>query len=129
MDNEISSFDDYLKRYNIKKEEPTDNPDIDYESDREVLQKELEEIEEVFGPDEEEVKPDESNFFRVRVVVNRLRYFSGPGVNYVVFGRAKRGDEFNIVEESTGLGALKWGRMQSDGGWIPLDHCERVGVL
>jgi hypothetical protein len=120
MDNEITSFDEYLKKYNIKKEEPETH--IEYESEVEDLESELEEIEEVFGPQEEQT------VFRVRVNVARLKYYSVPGTNHVIFGRAKRGDEFNITEESTGLGALKWGRMQSDGGWIPLDYCERIGV-
>lgn len=123
MDNEITSFDEYLKKYNIKKEEPETDVNIEYESEVEVLGNEIKEIEEVFGSEEKQ-----QEIFKVRVLVGRLRYFSGPGTNYVEFGTAKKGDEFIIVEETTGIGALKWGRMKTQDAWIPLDYCERLGI-
>ena len=122
MDNEITSFDEYLKKYNLPKKEPENKLDLIYESEVEDLQDEIEEIEEIFPQEEQHFEQ-----YRVRVKTGRLRYFSGPGTNYVEFGTAKRGDEFTIIAEEPGLGALRWGQTENDGSWIPLDYCERIG--
>lgn len=92
-----------------------DDPDTVYLSEVELLGDELDEIEEIFEEEKE---------LLVRVVVGRLRYFSGPGTTYVELGVAKRGDKFIIVEKSTGIGALNWGKIKGNQAWIPLDYCE-----
>ena len=117
--NEIE-YDDLEELMVVNPESESDEVDIEVEE----LEKELSEIEDVFGPN---VFAERFSDYHVRVSVRRLRYYSGPGTNYVVLGTAKKNDEFIITEESTGLGALNWGKIKSDEmAWIPLDYCERI---
>jgi hypothetical protein len=100
-------------------EEPVDEPE-EYEEELEDLVYEMNELEEVF--------PDvfSNTEYDIRVKAKRLRFFTGPGINYVVLGRAKKGDKFTIIDESTGVGAINWGQMKHNQAWIPLDYCERI---
>ena len=50
---------------------------------------------------------------------------SPPGTNYGRNGFIKAG-VYTIVEESTGTGATKWGKMKSGAGWISLDYAKAL---
>lgn len=63
--------------------------------------------------------------YMVRVTVTSLNIRTGPGTNYVTAGRMTPG-VYTIVEEATGKGATKWGKLKSGAGWISLDYAKRV---
>lgn len=64
--------------------------------------------------------------YMVKVTVSDLNIRQGPGTNYVKTGRYTGVGSFTIVEESTGQGASKWGKLKSGEGWISLDYCKRI---
>ena len=63
--------------------------------------------------------------YLVRVKITNLNIRKGPGTNYGKNGFIKPG-VYTIVEESTGTGATKWGKLKSGAGWISLDYAKRV---
>lgn len=63
--------------------------------------------------------------YLVRVTISDLYIRKGPGTNYEKNGFIKPG-VYTIVEESTGTGATKWGKLKSGAGWISLDYAKRV---
>lgn len=50
----------------------------------------------------------------------------GAGTNYAVVGAIPKGGAYTIVEEKTGAGANKWGKLKSGAGWIALDYTEKI---
>lgn len=64
--------------------------------------------------------------YMVRVAISNLNIRRGPGTNYARTGQYTGVGSFTIVEESTGQGAAKWGRLKSGVGWISLDFCTKV---
>lgn len=50
----------------------------------------------------------------------------GAGTNYAVAGAIPKGGAYTIVEEKTGTGASKWGKLKSGAGWIALDYTEKI---
>ena len=64
--------------------------------------------------------------YTVQVTVSDLNIRSGPGTNNASKGFIKPG-VYTIVEESSGQGATKWGRLKSGAGWISLDYVKRLG--
>lgn len=71
--------------------------------------------------------PSPSKFepYLVIIAVDSLNYRKGPGSNYSVAGRVRRNEVYTIVEEATGSGASKWGKLKSGAGWISLDFIKR----
>lgn len=63
--------------------------------------------------------------YHVRVKITNLNIRKGPGTNYGKNGFIKPG-VYTIVEESTGTGATKWGKLKSGAGWISLDYAKQV---
>lgn len=63
--------------------------------------------------------------YRVQVSISDLRIRSGPGTNYGSKGYIKPG-VYTIIEEASGSGATKWGKLKSGAGWISLDYCKKV---
>lgn len=63
--------------------------------------------------------------YRVKVEISDLRIRKGPGTGYGSKGYIKPGI-YTIVEEATGTGATKWGKLKSGAGWISLDYAKRV---
>lgn len=61
----------------------------------------------------------------MRVKITDLNIRSGPGTNYAQKGFIKPGI-YTIVEEASGTGASKWGKLKSGAGWISLDYCEKT---
>lgn len=75
----------------------------------------------------EEIKVEKFIPYSVRVLVKRLKYFAGPGTNYSYLGLVKQNDVFKILEETDGVGSLKWGRIElSTSVWLPLDYCTKL---
>ena len=62
--------------------------------------------------------------YRVRVTVTDLKIRAGAGKNNPSKGYIKPG-VYTIVEEATGKGAAKWGKLKSGAGWIGLDFAKK----
>ena len=45
--------------------------------------------------------------------------------NFIRFAERIKVKEDTIVEEASGVGASKWGRLKSGAGWISLDHVQK----
>lgn len=73
------------------------------------------------SPSQEEFKP-----YMVKVTDSALKIRSGPGTNFSVMGKITDRGCYTIVEEHTGVGASKWGRLLSGAGWISLDYTKRL---
>lgn len=70
---------------------------------------------------------DTSNFpYSVKVNTSSLRIRKGPGTNYAKAGSITDNGVYTILEESTGEGSKKWGRLKSGAGWISLDYCIKL---
>lgn len=63
--------------------------------------------------------------YLVRVKITNLNIRKGPGTNYGATGFIKPG-VYTIVEERTGAGASKWGKLKSGAGWISLDYAKKA---
>lgn len=71
-----------------------------------------------------------SNSFKSYVVRitsdNGVNIRKGPGTNYAITGTIAKGGAYTIVEEKTGQGAKKWGKLKSGAGWIALDFTKKI---
>lgn len=64
--------------------------------------------------------------YRVKVTASVLNIRKGAGTNYALAGTIRGGGVYTIVQESTGQGATKWGKLKSGAGWISLDYTTKV---
>lgn len=64
--------------------------------------------------------------YQVKINTGILHYRTGPGTNNPIIGQLHKGEIYTIVEEDSGLGASKWGKLKSGAGWISLDYCMKV---
>ena len=64
--------------------------------------------------------------YKVKVTANVLNIRKGAGTNYALAGSIRNGGVYTIVQESTGQGATKWGKLKSGAGWISLDYTTKV---
>lgn len=64
--------------------------------------------------------------YRVQVTATSLNIRKGPGTNYGINGVIKDKGTYTIIEEATGTGASKWGRLKSGAGWIGLDLTKKL---
>ena len=66
----------------------------------------------------------------MKVSVSDLRIRKGPGTDKAKTGKYTGTGVFTIVEEADGLGASKWGLLntyqKNRDGWISLDHAQKV---
>ena len=62
--------------------------------------------------------------FRVTASVLIIRKV--PGTNYGTNGAIKDKGVYTIVQEGTGAGATKWGKLKSGAGWISLDYIKKL---
>jgi N-acetylmuramoyl-L-alanine amidase CwlA len=71
----------------------------------------------------EEVKPQPTTSFVVKITVDELNVRSGAGTSYPITTVVKKGQAFTIVEEKNG-----WGKLKSGAGWISLNskYVQRV---
>ncbi|MEG0919357.1 MAG: peptidoglycan recognition family protein [Anaerovoracaceae bacterium] len=70
-----------------------------------------------------------SNAFKpylVRIDIADLNIRKGPGINYSRTGRFTGKGNFTIVEEASGKGAKRWGKLKSCAGWISLDYTNKI---
>ena len=66
--------------------------------------------------------------YRVKVTASVLNIRKGAGTNYALAGTIRNGGIYTIVQESTGQGATKWGKLKSGAGWISLDYATKTGT-
>ena len=65
--------------------------------------------------------------YLVRITAdNGVNIRKGPGTNYEKNGAIAKGGAYTIVEEKSGQGAKKWGKLKSGAGWIALDYTEKI---
>lgn len=64
--------------------------------------------------------------YQVKVSIADLNIRKGPGTNYAKTGKYTGKGVFTIVEEASGQGASKWGRLKSGAGWISLDFAAKI---
>lgn len=70
--------------------------------------------------------PSSSLPYRVKITASVLNIRKGPGTNYGKNGSIRDKGVYTIVDESTGTGATKWGKLKSGAGWISLDYCKKL---
>lgn len=71
--------------------------------------------------DEKNTPNTEANTsYLVKVTAELLNVRSGPGTNYDVTTRVRKGEVFTIVEEQN-----NWGKLKSGAGWISLKYTAR----
>ena len=61
--------------------------------------------------------------YLVKINTAALNIRKGAGTNYDVVDCIRDRGVYTIVDESTGSGAKKWGKLKSGAGWISLDYC------
>ncbi len=70
---------------------------------------------------------NESKLYIVRITSsNGVNIRKGPGTNYDITGAIPKGGAYTIVEEKSGSGAKKWGKLKSGAGWISLDFTQKI---
>lgn len=70
-----------------------------------------------------EPAPEKKCPYLVKIVVDDLNIRKGAGTNYDVVRCIEPGI-YTIVQEKSGRGASKWGKLKSGIGWVALDWCE-----
>ena len=74
-----------------------------------------------------EKKPAETfKPYTIRITCAALNIRKGAGTNHRVTGCIRDKLKYTIVEEATGKGAKKWGKLKSGKGWIALDYTKRA---
>lgn len=64
--------------------------------------------------------------YRVKVTVDCLYIRKSAGTNTMKVGSITDKGVYTIVEEKTGTGATKWGKLKSGAGWISLDYVRKI---
>ena len=64
--------------------------------------------------------------YLVKITASVLNIRKGPGTNYGTNGAIKNKGVYTIVDEATGKGATKWGKLKSGAGWISLDYAKKM---
>ncbi len=64
--------------------------------------------------------------YLVKITADSLNICKGTGTDTAVVGAITDKGVYTIVEERSGTGASKWGRLKSGAGWIALDHTKKV---
>lgn len=68
-----------------------------------------------------------STDYKVRITATALNVRKGPGTNYPVVATLVHDKNiYTIVEEATGPGSTKWGKLKSGVGWIALNHTSKL---
>lgn len=69
-----------------------------------------------------------STSYIVKVTVDALNIRSTPSTSGSITGVITDKGSYTIVQESTGTGATKWGKLKSGRGWISLDFTDKVST-
>ena len=64
--------------------------------------------------------------YRVKITAECLYIRKGAGTNTAKVGSIIDKGIYTIVEEKTGVGATKWGKLKSGAGWISLDYVSKI---
>ena len=64
--------------------------------------------------------------YRVKITADCLYIRKGAGTNTAKVGSITDKGVYTIVEEKTGVGATKWGKLKSGVGWISLDDVRKI---
>lgn len=64
--------------------------------------------------------------YKVKPTTDNLNIRKGPGTNYNKVGKLSMDKTYTIVEESSGSGASKWGKLESGKGWVSLNFVTKV---
>lgn len=64
--------------------------------------------------------------YRVKVTTSNLNVRKQPTTASAITGSIKNKGIYTIIEESSGIGANRWGKLKSGLGWISLDYTEKV---
>lgn len=64
--------------------------------------------------------------YRVKITAECLNIRKGAGTNTAKVGSITDKGVYTIVEEKTGVGATKWGKLKSGAGWISLDYVRKI---
>ena len=64
--------------------------------------------------------------YLVRITASVLNIRKQPTTASAITGSIKDKGVYTIVEEATGAGATKWGKLKSGAGWISLDYTKKV---
>ena len=63
--------------------------------------------------------------YKVKITTDYLNIRKGAGTNFEIVGAITDYGVYTIVEEKSGEGASKWGKLKSGLGWISLDYTKR----
>lgn len=64
--------------------------------------------------------------YKVKVTTDYLNIRKGAGTDTAKVGVIEDGGVYTIVEERSGKGAKKWGKLKSGAGWISLDYTKKI---
>ena len=64
--------------------------------------------------------------YKVKVTTEKLNIRKGAGTDFDKVGAITDKGVYTIVEEKSGKGATKWGKLKSGKGWISLDFTKKV---
>lgn len=64
--------------------------------------------------------------YLVKITASVLNIRKGAGTNHGTNGSIRDRGVYTIVEEASGTGATRWGKLKSGAGWIPLDYTKKV---
>ena len=71
--------------------------------------------------------PEKNNLpYKVKITVDCLNIRKGAGTNTAKVGSTADKGVYTIVEEKSGAGATKWGKLKSGAGWISLDYARKL---
>ena len=63
--------------------------------------------------------------YSIRVTGNSVNIRSGPSIKFSVVKKCPAG-VYTIIEEASGQGANKWGKLKSGVGWVSLDVVKKI---
>lgn len=66
------------------------------------------------------------NAYKVKITTDGLNIRKGPGTDNKKVGIINDMGVYTIVEEASGKGATKWGKLKSGAGWISLDYVKKI---
>lgn len=70
--------------------------------------------------------PTASTPYLVKVTASALNIRKQPTTASAITGTIRDRGVYTIVEEASGAGATRWGKLKSGAGWISLDYTKKV---
>lgn len=75
---------------------------------------------------EQNVQTQSFTPYKVSVTTSALNVRQGPGTDYKIMSVIRDKGVYTIVDEASGKGATKWGKLKSGAGWISLDYAKKI---